>query len=71
VLYIVLVSFITWKPIHHTNECAEVPQTPRASTHGEKMNEVVKEEYFLSLVDSAESASLLAPLEEVDRLDAG
>jgi len=30
---------------------------------------VVKEEYFLILADSAEFASLLAPLEEVDTLD--
>ena len=40
------------------------------STHrGEKCNEGVREEYFLNLSDSAEFASRLAPLAEVDKLD--
>jgi len=33
------------------------------------MEKVVREEYFLILADSAEFASLLAPLEEVDTLE--
>jgi len=34
--------------------------------HNTERGKVVKEEYFLILADSAEFASLLAPLEEVD-----
>jgi len=59
----------TLEPICRTNEHEEYHQAPRVSTHREKkMNEFVKEDY-LNLMNSAESASLLAPLEYVDRLD--
>jgi len=61
---------MTREPIRRTNERAQDPQSPRVSTQrGEKWKVAVKEEYFLILADSAEFASLLAPLEEVDTLD--
>ena len=47
---------------------AHDPQAPRVSTHKEeKWNDGIKEEYFLNLADSAEFASWLAPLAEVDK----
>jgi len=47
-----------------------IPQAPRISTQRrEKWKVVVKLEYFLNLADSAEFASLLALLEEVDTLE--
>jgi len=62
--------FMTQEPICRTNERAQDPQAPTVSTQrGEKWKVVVKKEYFLILADSAEFASLLAPLEEVDTLD--
>ena len=59
---------ITQEPICRTNEHAHAP---RISTHGgEKQKDGVKEEeYLLILADSAEFASRLAPLVEVDKLD--
>ena len=60
-----LVCSTTWKPILRTNERALDP-TQGLDTEREKWKLVVKLEYFLNL---AKFASLLAPLEEVDKLE--
>jgi len=47
----------------------KIPKHQGLNTERGKWKVAVKEEYFLILADSAEFASLLAPLEEVDTLD--
>jgi len=51
----------------HQQMCRRPSSTQSLNIQGDNMNEVIRAEYFLSLVDSAELANLLAFLEEGSR----